>query len=175
MFELTFGAYSVQVEDGSLPELYVEYLRRARLNVEIDVTANEGRAAFCAVSKYEEWPFLVVSLRYSPVGPGCSPGVLVVPETEVLFLGAGTQLLAFDLGTPSQLWEDVADVCFWRWRRHADIVLMSAELELAAWSLKGRKLWTTFAEPPWSYSIEDGLVKLDVMGKVSAFPLQDGP
>lgn len=42
---------------------------------------------------------------------------------------------------------------------------MAAELELAAWTSSGEKLWTTVVEPPWSYQVFDDLVQLDVMGK----------
>jgi hypothetical protein len=52
---------------------------------------------------------------------------------------------------------------------------MSAELELAAWDVHGRKLWTTFVEPPWGYRVEGGRVRLDVMGRGSSFDLTAGP
>lgn len=175
MFQLAYGAFSIQVEDGSLPDIYTEYSSRAKLNVERDLKSGEGKAAFCAVVRDEGWPFLVVAFRYTPSGSGFNPGLMLVPETELLFLGAGTLLMAFDLRVPRQIWEDVADIGFWSWRRHDEVVVMSAELELAAWDLKGRKLWTTIVEPPWDYVVENGLVKLDVMGEASEFPLRDGP
>jgi hypothetical protein len=42
---------------------------------------------------------------------------------------------------------------------------MSAELELSAWDINGRKLWSKNVEPPWSYEIRGDRVELDVMGK----------
>jgi hypothetical protein len=48
-------------------------------------------------------------------------------------------------------------------------------MELAAWSLAGAKLWTTFVEPPWSYRTTGGQVLLDVMGKTTTFDLHNGP
>ena len=74
-----------------------------------------------------------------------------------------------------RLWEDDAEVGFLDWQRHADVVVMSAELELAAWSLDGKKLWTTFVEPPWTYTVTAGQVELDVMGNRSRFDLRRGP
>ena len=106
---------------------------------------------------------------------GFSPGVLVVPETDVLFVGAGERLLAYDLAHPARLWEDVAKVGFWGWARYGDVVVMSAELELAAWDIEGTKLWTTFVEPPWSYEVTDDILKLDIMGVKSEFSLGRGP
>jgi hypothetical protein len=76
---------------------------------------------------------------------------------------------------PRRLWEDEADTGFWSWVQFDDVVLMSAELELAAWTAEGVKLWTTFVEPPWSYSVSQGAVHLDVMGDRSSFSLRQGP
>jgi hypothetical protein len=61
------------------------------------------------------------------------------------------------------------------WHRFGDYVLMSAELELAAWDIQGKKLWTTFVEPPWEYSVVGGRVHLDVMGNESVFSIAEGP
>lgn len=52
---------------------------------------------------------------------------------------------------------------------------MAAECELAAWNLQGQKLWSTWAEPPWSYSVQNGVIQLDVMNNLSTFPLLTGP
>ena len=52
---------------------------------------------------------------------------------------------------------------------------MEAELELAAWTIQGHKLWTTFVEPPWSYNVVGDTVTLDVMGTITTFPLISGP
>jgi hypothetical protein len=99
-----------------------------------------------------------------------------VPETGRLFLGAGKLLLAYELTTPPRrLWTDDAELGFWQWARHDDVVIMSAELELAAWDLDGRKLWTTWVEPPWGYTVRDGVVALDVMGAKSEFSARTGP
>ena len=123
-----------------------------------------------------EWPVVVVSQRFSP-GPeaGFQPGALLVPEYSTLFIGAGTRILAYDLDAPRRLWVDEADTGFWGWKRHGDLVIVSAELELAAWDLRGTKLWTTFVEPPWTYDVIDGELRLDVMGKLSNFPAHCGP
>jgi hypothetical protein len=119
---------------------------------------------------------ITVSQHFAP-GPeaGFQPGLLIVPETHTLFIGAGTRLLAYHLRRLERLWQDESDTGFWSWRRHGEIVLMSAELEFAAWDLEGHKLWSTFVEPPWTYSVAHGSVMLDVMGQVRRFPLRLGP
>ena len=48
--------------------------------------------------------------RYTPAGYGFNPGILVIAETNVAFVGAGERLLAYDLLAPKRLWEDAADV-----------------------------------------------------------------
>jgi len=46
---------------------------------------------------------------------------------------------------------------------------------LAVWDVHGRKRWTTFVEPPWDYRVAEGTVHLDVMGRLTSFPLATGP
>jgi len=132
---------------------------------------------FVAVEDGGDWPRLVVTQRYAPSGPGFAPGVLFVPEQRQLFIGAGTRLVAYDVrsGRWRRCWVDKAECGFWAWRQHNDVVIMSAELELAAWSADGTKLWTTFVEPPWSYRVVSDQVLLDVMGVVRTFDLRRGP
>lgn len=175
MFDVSFGEYVISVHDGGLPELYASFLRNAEFNLEKNLNRPEGKSAYCGVARGDAWPFCVIAFRYAPCEVGFKPGVLLIPETELLFVGGGELLLAVDLKKRRELWEDVADVGFWSWRRHDDVVLMSAELELTAWTIRGEKLWSTFVEPPWSYSAAAGLIELDVMGNVSEFPLQAGP
>jgi len=73
------------------------------------------------------------------------------------------------------LWLDSADTGFWHWHRHGDFVLMAAELEFAAWTKEGKKLWTTFVEPPWDYALDGDSITLDVMGKKKRFSVHHGP
>lgn len=121
-------------------------------------------------------PVHLVALRYAPSVGGFAPGVLFVPETGVVFLGAGTTLLAYQLRpAPRRLWEDSAELGFWSWRRHDATVVMSAEVELAAWDIDGSKLWSRFVEPPWTYEVGTGAVTLDVMGEVTQFSMREGP
>ncbi|HEY1388455.1 MAG TPA: hypothetical protein VGF38_07915 [Ktedonobacterales bacterium] len=57
------------------------------------------------VRRASPWPFLCVAQQYERKGGGY-PGVLLVPESAVLFIGAGERLLAYDLRGPARLWED---------------------------------------------------------------------
>jgi hypothetical protein len=119
---------------------------------------------------------LLLALRYAPSVGGFAPGILVVPETNVAFIGAGTTLLSYQIGSiPRRIWSDWTELGFWSWRRHGATVVMSAELELAAWDIDGRPLWRRPVEPPWTYEVTAGRVMLDVMGEVTRFDLRDGP
>ena len=155
--------------------LHEDYRKHARLVDEFGLEETEGEIGFISVQGDSNWPFLVVVQKYSPAGFGFHPGVILVPETKLFLIGAGERLLAYDLAKPERLWEEKADQGFWRWKRHDDTIVMSAELELAAWDLNGRKCWSVPVEPPWSYSVEKGNVLLDVMGTKSTFPLETGP
>lgn len=177
MIQIACDDHTVSASLGVVPAIYSAYARHAKLHDDLGVQEGPGTALVIAVAKQAStWPELVIAQRFSP-GPeaGFHPGVHVARETGVLFLGAGTRLLAYDLRAPKRLWVDQADTGFWRWRRHGEVILMSAELELAAWDLAGRKLWSTSVEPPWEYAVRDTRVHLDVMGTKSEFPLREGP
>ncbi len=176
MFRIKIGKYDVIVQAPGLPALFANYLEHAKFTEQIDLSHSEGTSAFLAIGYQHEWPFLVIAQHYMPgEDAGFHPGILIIPETDILFVGAGERLLAYDLGNPSRLWEDSAKSGFWAWERYHDIVLMSAELEFAAWDINANKLWTIFVEPPWSYTIYNHIVELDIMGEKSSFSLQQGP
>lgn len=172
------GEYTIGVSVGALPSLYTSFVERAMLHDDIGLHPAEGTTLIVTVSRDPtSWPELVVSQRFAP-GPdaaGFKPGIFLVPETARLFIGAGTRLLAYDLRIPQRLWEDYTDAGFLCWRRHGDFVILSGELELAAWDLKGGKLWSTYVEPPWTYDAGDDLIELDVMDVKSTFPIRTGP
>jgi hypothetical protein len=150
-----------------------EYRAHARLS---DVRGPEGseRQLFIGVQEGYGWPFLALLVRYDPAA-SMAPGILVIPETGVIFIGAGPQLMAYELAGPKRLWEDEAEYGFQDWQRHGDVVVVKAECGIAAWDVAGRKLWSTWSEPPWDYSVEGETVHLDVMGVKSSFPLRTGP
>lgn len=179
-FQVAVGEYELLLMPDGRPGLYDRYLQQARLAEEfgLDVDVPMGRTAFLAVRhRAADWPFLVVAQRYAPHAVAADCGAVLLPETRRLFIAAGERLLAYDITPdhPHRLWEDVADSGFWRWRVHDDVVLMAAELALAAWDAQARRLWSVFVEPPWDYRIESGMVLLDVMGRTSRFPLHSGP
>jgi len=180
MERVTFSipGYSVVASSGEWPEMYSSYCEHALLVEELDLSAAACERSFFAVTPGDRaWPSLVVLQHYEPSGYGFHPGILIVPETSLVFIGAGARLLAYCMEPePRRLWEDKADVGFWSWAVHEDVVLMSAELELAAWTNRGRKLWSTFADPPWHYRVDGQLVTLTACGgDESVFSLTDGP
>lgn len=122
-------------------------------------------------------PILLVVVGHVPWYSGHQPnvGLVLVPETHVLFVGTSDDVLAYDLRGPTRLWREEAIDGFWGWQRHGDYVLMSAETELAAWDIHGMKQWETFVEPPYDYRVADGTVHLTVMDVPAPFPLSDGP
>ena len=167
MFRVSLGEYEVVCQADGLPLIHDRCEREAKLAERFDDAGPDAQSTcFCAVSRRgEAWPYLTITQRYSPDFTVCFyPGLLIVPETQVLFIGAGRRLLAYDLSAPSRLWEDEADTGFWFWSRYGRFVLMAAELELAAWDVNGRKLWSRFVEPPWTYQVEGSSVVVKVEG-----------
>ncbi len=175
MFKVMAYGYTLLCFSGGLPEYYDEYRNKAKLVDEIDLGNVEGELCFLGVQKDTHWPFLVVALKHWPSGLGFYPAALLIPETNLLLIGAGERLLAYRLDTPERVWEDSAEMGFLGWERHGEHVIMSAELGIAVWGLYGKKLWSQWVEPPWGYSIEHDSMHLEVMGKQFTFPLQQGP
>lgn len=158
------------------PPAWATYCANAELVDEKRAT-DEDSALLVAGIRHddEEWPGLVLALHYAPSRGGFAPGILVVPESHVAFVGAGTTLRAYRTSPDVQmLWMDEAELGFWSWCQHGSTVVMSAEVELAAWDIDGTKLWTRFVEPPWSYSVDGQLLSVDVMGSVTTFDLRTG-
>jgi hypothetical protein len=183
MFSVSYDFYTVCCSVGTLPDMYESYRSHAELASEYDLmepkeAQDSGSPCFVGVSRSGQndgWPFLTIAQTYSPASAGFSPGVIVIAETNLLMIGAGTRLLAYILDPPRLFWEDDASFGFWGWERHGDIIVMAAELEMAAWDTTGQKLWFRDVEPPWTYSVTDNIVTLDIMGNLSKFPLTTGP
>ena len=93
MFKLSTGPYLIQTERAKLPALYSEYTKRAILSEEFDLLNAEREHCFISVSRSADWPQLVVAQTFWPSAGGFDPGVLLVPETETLFVGAGEACL----------------------------------------------------------------------------------
>jgi hypothetical protein len=174
MFSLIVDQYTLSCDPSGLPSLYGEYTARAGLVEEFGLGDLDGATCCLTVSLGGGWPFLVLAQHYEPAG-GFHPGALLIPECRLLFVGAGGRLLVYALDPPSRLWMENIEFGFLGWARHGETIIMSAELELAAWDIRGRKLWSTYVEPPWTYAVEGKLLQLDVMGKLTSFPIATGP
>lgn len=169
---LSAGQYVVEVHPGH-PSTFDQLASGARLVDVTDLRASEGRPCSVIVSEHGK-TVLVTSFRYQLAG-GLGPAVALLPDVHRLFVGAGEEVFCYDLAEPRRLWRDKADTGLWGWEIVGATVLMSAELEFAAWDKAGEKLWSTFVEPPWSYAFDGDQVTLDVMGEISQFNLRAGP
>lgn len=173
------GGYTVLGCVGGPPSDNYELFRKyARLAEEFEISPTAEGNCFIAVQAAMDWPFLVIGHGLSRAWPGeqVSPGVLIVPETQRLFVAVREHLLCYDLAGPRRLWEeDRTYNSFWGWQQHGNLVLMAAELELAAWDVRSVRKWRTFVEPPWDYHVEGDQIHLSVMEVPSFFSLADGP
>jgi len=176
----SIAGWEVKTTVGDLPTMFDNYVSNAQFVEQIDLERKEKEGVFFVAIKNtlgssHNWPSTVIAQRYSPDDyAGFSPGILLVPETSILFIGAGTRLLAYDLAQQEKIWNSNVHVGFWGWEQHGEIVLMLAELELVAWSTKGEKLWSRRVEPPWTISVKGDKVSLDIMGRISKFSITSG-
>lgn len=172
--EYSSGTLRVKVIRGD-PPAYVQHFRSDAEKVdEYDIDGEGERLWIGASTNPDRAVQLIVDLRFRSAG-GFNPGLHFASEHQTLFVGAGERLLCYRMGDDvHRLWEERTDCGFWSWRQYGDIIVMAAELELAAWHADGTKLWTTFVEPPWDYSVVGSEVRLDVMGKLSTLDLRTG-
>ncbi|MHB1000869.1 MAG: hypothetical protein ACYC27_16630 [Armatimonadota bacterium] len=177
MFITSIGNYRVYSSYPGLPEHYSAYAQYAKVAEEFDLDEKDGDIAFFGVRKDSSrgWPSLIVAWRCDPgVVAGFYPEALIVPETDILFLGGGDRIFVYDLTTQTRIW-DGEHYLFTSWARYGDTVILSGDCDFEAWDIHGKRLWYTWVEPPWHYTVEDGWVNLDVMGKKSRFTLVEGP
>ena len=174
---IVFGDWNLVIEDGGLPPLFNEYLQHADFVDQIDVNNADGRFYFLGICKREAsigWPSVISVQKYQIAQQAFSPGILIVHDTSLVFVGAGDRLLCYDIDNQKRLWEDETSFGFWGWAQFGTYVLMSAELEFAVWNQSGQKLWSTFVEPPWNFEVRGQTVELNVMGKLRLHRLSDG-
>lgn len=174
MAEVQVGDYRLRIFEDGVPADWTGLRASAALFDEYDVQSREPGPVGVVVLSTPQARELVVAQRHEPSGPGFPLGVLLVPETGLLLIGAGERLLAYDVRVPERLWEDRAEFGFWAFARHGDVILMLDELELAAWTTESHKLWTMFVEPPWTYTVSGQTMTLDVMGQVRSLDLRTG-
>jgi hypothetical protein len=178
--QFSIGDWEVTTMVDGLPSLYNEYLSHANFVNQIELKDTDQSGVWfiglrnVKIESNQDWPTIVIAQRYEPSGCGFPPGALLTPDTSVLFLGAGTRILIFNLETRKLVSEDYVAVGFWGWEQHESIVLMSSELEFAAWDNNGRKLWSKSVEPPWSYKSIGNKINLDIMGQFTQFDIKTG-
>ena len=181
MIELAFGDWTARMSIGEPRLLYADQARGGAVVEQFDLDDRDSQLFIMELHRYRnipehgKSPSLIVAQRYSPSTSGFNPGVLITDDGTTLFIGAGTRVLAYDLLTSTRLWEETANFGFWNWQQHGAVVLMAAELEFAAWTSRGDKLWAMSVEPPWYYSVVVDQVHMDMMGSKMIFPVTGGP
>lgn len=174
LFKFTCGPYTVSLADA-LPPLYYSYCRRAQLVDTYEIEGSYSALCYLSVARGHDWPFLIVAQRYIP-GPqsGFYPGILLVPETDLLLLGAGERLLAYSLADPYKLWEEELPGGFLQWERSKESIIMSSENKLAIWDIAGEKRGEFAVEPPWQYTVVEGTIHICVGEKQIALHCEHG-
>lgn len=177
MFTGTIGEFSFWCA-SERPSIYQHYVENAARSFDFSARTGEDTYFLGIQTPWhgsKSQPALTILHTYEPgERSGFTPEFVIVPETGLLFAGAGEETMCFNLKSLELLWEDKAEVGLWGWARCGDFVLMSAELEFAVFDFNGAKRWTTFVEPPWEYDLRDGCVRLDVMGDIRSFELATG-
>jgi hypothetical protein len=174
LFSVVVGPYTIEGHPRTQPFLWEGYVGRNVLAERIvGVAVRDPLICYLIVSELHR-VLLALKLTYEPAG-GVYPSALLIPETRTLFIGAGESLIAYRLEPVIRLWHDTNDSGFHGWARYNNVIMMSAELEVAAWNIRGEKLWSMYVEPPYGYTVEKGIVYMDRMDEKLEFPLEAGP
>lgn len=173
------GRYTLIVCRGRIPADHDDYASNAALVESFDPDADDGEPFFLACYRMDEQLpgktlyALVLTLRFNS-DDGFKPGLLIVDETDRLFVGANEQTLAYDLASSQRLWQTTTTAGFWGWGRHADCVVMRAETEMTVYDLHANPLWSLAVEPPWGYDVDGDAIDVEVGGVRQRFFLSDG-
>lgn len=172
------GSYIVRLFGHEERDFADGLAARARADLQLRAHAPDAAYEYLVIAvDSAERTELVVSVAYAPgARAGFHPAVALIEETGVLFVGAGTHAYALDVKRGTILTAHPLELGFWQWKRVGELVLMSAELELAAFDLRGELRWTAAVEPPWSCVVQGDEVEVDVMDQPKRrFPLARGP
>lgn len=172
--KFNYGKYELTIHIEDEPAGFKEWLQSADFTDVEDFRKDETPIYVRVYHELSEEVFVIV-FSSNPIGyAGFEPGFLVIPESQTLFIGAGTRAKTYNLKFKRKQFEKEFSCGFWGWARHKNLVIMQEELEFGVYTLNGLEKWSTFVEPPWEYEIEGDWVKLDVMGNVSYRHLETG-
>ncbi|GAA4795372.1 hypothetical protein [Lysobacter hankyongensis] len=139
MLYTTIGRYSVSL--SSSPDVINRHTREFAV-VTKRLTTHESRGDYVAIgiadARLGEDP-LVEGQYYPGPASGFHPGILIIPETDIVFIGVGTNVIVYSMAPISEIVHIQTEAGFWCWKRHGTSVLMCAELEIAVWSINGQK------------------------------------
>jgi hypothetical protein len=121
-------------------------------------------------------PSLLVMLGYHRLDGDFGAGAILVPETRRLFVAGGARAICYhhDGDRWWRQWEREVEVTVWGLARHGAHIVMSSELEVVVWDIKGVRRLSAGVEPPWSYDIQGNRMRLDVDGAVTTVDIPAG-
>lgn len=174
MHKISIGKYTV-VCDHKKSYSFEKIIENAVMIETLICEKQHGEYVFYGITDCGLSPDLVIEGNYSPSSDaGFYPGLLIIPEEDILFFGAGDVVQVWNLAPYQKIDEYVPDCGFWSWSRSGDVVLMSGELELAGWDIKGKKLWSRYVEPPWYFTVHNDIVTTNVMDHEESFNIYTG-
>ncbi len=174
MIQFQFDKYKIAVEIGKEPIDYNYWIKYASF-IDIEEQTKDKTPIYIGIGEHQDWYKTIVSFSSDPIDyGGFNPGLILVPETDILFIGAGTNVRIYDLKHQLKLFVKELHCGFLGWKRYDDFIIMQEELEFGIYSLTGQEIWSTEVEPPWTFSIEIDTVKLNVMNEISFRDLKTG-
>jgi len=178
LFSFSADDYTTEVWSGSHDGIPAKFTDR------FDSCARDpgAGAMTVVVSHRERGSLLRLQVHGAPLEHTWRPlALLFVPETGILFAGAGTTAVAIDVNKGRRIWTDGKSDLIWCWLRAGDVMVLVDELELTAYDLHASKLWRTYIEPPHDVRVvgDELHVSADRLGAIrnyhGSFKARKGP
>ena len=176
LIERRYGDYGVICTRPEPPRAWKHWIHRAAHVFDDPYEGSHGEGmprGYVAVRRGWGDPDLLVTRRTPEWAPFFD--AMVVPETATLFVGARDRVVVFSMGADSEPVEhDV--MLFWSMERHADTVVVVAEISVRGFGPDGSERWNVFADPPHDVHVEDGVVVVheQLTGATRRHRLDDG-
>lgn len=174
MIEFSVDKYRIAVRIHKAPDAYDLWLQHVKY-FDIDDTNYDDTPIYIGVAQGRGWYEDIIAFKSDPIDyAGFHPGILLIPETELLFIGAGKILKIYDLKNHVMIFQKELSFGFLGWERSGDYVMMLEETELGVYNLNGKELWFAYVEPPWTFEVENDTIILNVMDELSRRDINNG-
>ena|GEM_PF-6200923 len=174
MIKFHIDTFTFYVHLGGKPESFSRWEERSGY-IDLEGLSEAGTPVYIGIEEDGKWKTMIVAFNADPVDETFfHPELFFLPETKILFIGGGRKAMTYSLKDKVKISDRNLAAGFWYWAKHEKYVILVEELEIAVYDYEGRFVWETPAEPPWTYGVNDNILTLDIMDKITKHELNTG-